>query len=408
MIRRLTVIVLLASLLPPCVCATGSGENPQTRTLSIGKLKREVRPLQETDPQTNAIDIGKLRQEISSHQEKIEQSRKEEYSLLDELAALDKKIGAQKAKVDTLQTRLREQEQVIATKEKELATISRKNEALRQHLIKRLRSFYLLGRTGFLNIAFSNKTLPDLLLANDAYYSLVTYDQAVFAEYRKSVIDIDQAKRAHELEKTMQEHFLVDADKENSLLQQVAEQKNAVLKRIQTEKSLYEQALREIKKAESNLLNTLTKPSQVTEQKSHGFAASRKKLPPPVWGKLTSRFHDPAATDEDSPFANGITVLTSDQAEVFAVYGGVVIFAGYMSGYGKMVIIEHDQQYYTVTARFDEIQVQEGDSVKQGQIIGTTGETATLFGKGLYFEIRHGAQPENPLDWIQPGTLTIR
>ena len=408
MIRRLTVIVLLASLLPPCVCATGSGENPQTRTLSIGKLKREVPPLQETDPQTNAIDIGKLRQEISSHQEKIEQSRKEEYSLLDELAVLDKKIGTQMAKVDTLQTRLREQEQVIATKEKELATISRKNEALRQHLIKRLRSFYLLGRTGFLNIAFSKKTLPDLLLANDAYYSLVTYDQAVFAEYRKSVIDIDRAKRAHELEKTMQEHFLVDADKENSLLQQVAEQKNAVLKRIQTEKSLYEQALREIKKAESNLLNTLTKPSQATEQKSRGFAASRKKLPPPVWGKLTSRFHDPAATDEDSPFANGITVLTSDQAEVFAVYGGVVIFAGYMSGYGKMVIIEHDQQYYTVTARFDEIQVQEGDSVKQGQIIGTTGETATLFGKGLYFEIRHGAQPENPLDWIQPGTLTIR
>ena len=163
---------------------------------------------------------------------------------------------------------------MIATKEKELATISRKNEALRQHLIKRLRSFYLLGRTGFLNIAFSNKTLPDLLLANDAYHSLVTYDQAVFAEYRKSVIDIDRAKRAHELEKTMQEHFLADADKENSLLQQVAEQKNAVLKRIQTEKSLYEQALREMKKAESNLLNTLTKPSQATEQKSRGFAAS--------------------------------------------------------------------------------------------------------------------------------------
>jgi murein DD-endopeptidase MepM/ murein hydrolase activator NlpD len=76
-----------------------------------------------------------------------------------------------------------------------------------------------------------------------------------------------------------------------------------------------------------------------------------------------------------------------------------------MSGYGKMVIVEHDQQYYTVSARFDDIQVREGDSVKQGQVIGTTGDTDTPFGQGLYFEIRRGAQPENPLDWLQPGTL---
>jgi septal ring factor EnvC (AmiA/AmiB activator) len=41
-------------------------------------------------------------------------------------------------------------------------------------------------------------------------------------------------------------------------------------------------------------------------------------------------------------------------------------------------------------------------------MIGTTGEGTTLFGQGLYFEIRHDAQPENPLDWIQPGTLATR
>ena len=384
MIRRLAFLFFLASLLIPRWCSA----EPEDKQ------------------QMNAISIGKLRQEISSHQEKIEQTGKEEHSLLDELATLDAQIGAQKAKIDALQTRLREQELVIETKEKELAIISRKNEALHQHLIKRLQSFYLLGRTGTLNIVFSNKTLPDLLLANDAFHWLVTYDQSVFAEYRKSVIDIDQAKRAHELEKSVQEHFLADADRENSLLQKAADEKNAVLKRIQTEKGLYEQALKEMKKAENDLLVVLTKPSQTPEQKARGFAANKRKLPPPAGGKVTSRFHDPASTEEDSPFTNGVTIMTPEHAEVSAVYGGMVIFAGYMSGYGKMVIVEHDQQYYTVTARFDDIQVREGDSVKQGQVIGRTGDIDTPFGQGLYFEIRHGAQPENPLDWLQPGTLT--
>ena len=386
MIHRLAFLCLLASLLTPRLYAADPEEN----------LPMSV------------ISIGKLQQEIFSHQDKIERAGQEEHSLLDELAALDSNIDTQKAKIAALQTRLQEQKQVIEAKEKELATISSKNEALRQHLINRLRSFYLLGKTGVLNIVFSNKTLPDLLLANDSFHSLVTYDQEVFAEYRKSVIEIGRAKRAHELEKSVQEHFLADADKENSLLQQIADEKNAVLKRIQTEKGLYKQALKEMKKAESDLLSALNKPSQTSEQKLGGFAAQKRKLPPPVWGKVANRFHDPASTDEGSPFTNGITIVTPDRADVFAVYGGVVIFAGYMSGYGKIVIIEHDQHYYTVTAQFDEIRIREGDLVKQGQVIGKSGDLATLLGKGLYFEIRRGAQPENPLDWIQPGTLSSR
>jgi septal ring factor EnvC (AmiA/AmiB activator) len=111
---------------------------------------------------------------------------------------------------------------------------------------------------------------------------------------------------------------------------------------------------------------------------------------------------------EDTTFTNGITISTPDRTEAYAVYDGEVLFAGTMRGYGKMVIIDHDQEYYSVTARFNELHVKEGDLVKQGQVIGLTGKNATLFGKGLYFEIRHGEVAENPLDWFKPGTLATR
>ncbi|WP_028318158.1 murein hydrolase activator EnvC family protein [Desulfobulbus elongatus] len=363
---------------------------------------------QEADPQTQIISIGKLREEISRHQDKIEQAGSEEHSLLEELEGLDTKIGGQKARIEELQARLGEQERIIAAKERELAAVTRKTDSLRRHLIKRLRSFYLNGTTGFLDIVFSSGTLPDLMVANDAYHSLVTYDQELFSEYRTSVVEIDRAKRAHELEQSVQEHFLAEAAAEKEGLQRTADEKNRVLHRIRTEKGLYEQALREMKKAESTLLATLEKHSQSPENAPFGFGAQRNKLPPPVWGKVVRRFQESPPDDDDTTFAQGITILPPAQAEVFAVYGGLVLFSGYMSGYGRVVIIEHDQEYYTVTARLDDLRVQEGDVVRRGQIIGTSSEELTPFGQGAYFEIRHGTQPENPLDWIRPGALPTR
>lgn len=355
--------------------------------------------------QMHSVNVGKLRHEISIHEEKIDQSGRQELSLLDELERMDEKITKQKVKINAFKAQIKEQEQVISSKEKELTAITQKNESLQQHLIKRLKSFHLMGKTGFFNISFSSKTLPDLLLTNDAFHSLVTYDQSLFAAYRESVAAIERVKRSRELEKSVLENFLADADNERLALQQTTEEKNNLLKRIQTQRGLYEQALKEMKKAESTLISTLTSSSKTQEQKVRAFSLNKGKLPPPVWGEVISRFKQESATGDDTIFTNGISINTPDKSEAFAVYDGEVIFAGTMRGYGKMVIIDHEQEYYSVTARFNELRVQEGDLVKQGQVIGLTGKNASLFGKGLYFEIRHGEVAENPLDWLKPKTL---
>ncbi len=384
--RLLAVILLLTSFLAPFACLAALPENQQM----------------------HSVHIGKLRNEISAHEEKIDQSGQQELSLLDELESMDEKIAKQKVKINAFKAQIREQERVISSKEKELTAITQKNEALQQHLNNRLKSFYLMGKTGFFNISFSSKTLPDLLLTNDAFHSLVTYDQSVFAAYRESVGAIDRVKRAHELEKAVLENFLADADKERLALQQTNEEKNNLLKRVQTQRGLYEQALKEMKRAESHLTSALTSSSRTQEQKARAFSLNKGKLPPPVWGQLISRFKQASPNADDTTFTNGITINTPDKTEAFAVYDGEVLFAGTMRGYGKMVIIDHDQEYYSVTARFNELHVKEGDLVKQGQVIGLTGKNATLFGKGLYFEIRHGEVAEDPLDWLKPGTLANR
>lgn len=357
--------------------------------------------------QKQSVTIGKLREEISRHEEKIEQSGQEEFSLLDELEHMDETIRQQKTKIEALKTQVNEQQLVIGAKEKELTAILQKNKDLQLHLTKRLKAFYLMGKTGFYNIAFSSKTLPELLLTNEAFHSLITYDQSVFAAYRNNVAAIDRVKRSHELEKSVLENFLAEADQENAVLQQEAEKKNLLLKRVQTQRGLYEQAIKEMQKAESTLTATFTRSSKTRDRQELDFQSSKGTLPPPAWGKVISLFRQPSPETDDTTFTNGITINTPDRAEVYAVYDGEVIFSGTMRGYGKMLIIDHDLQYYTVTARLNDLRVKEGTSVRQGQVIGRTGKNTTIFGQGLYFEIRHGAIAQDPLAWLQPGALTI-
>jgi len=106
--------------------------------------------------------------------------------------------------------------------------------------------------------------------------------------------------------------------------------------------------------------------------------------------------------------AKGITIATKSGAAVHAVYKGKVAFAGYKRGYGNTVIIDHGFKYYTVTSRLDSIAVKEGKKVKKGALLGSTGDMATLFTKGLYFEIRIGSNPQDPLLWLKPGSYTSR
>jgi septal ring factor EnvC (AmiA/AmiB activator) len=97
----------------------------------------------------------------------------------------------------------------------------------------------------------------------------------------------------------------------------------------------------------------------------------------------------------------GITVAIEPGTSVHAVYKGNVVFADYKRGYGNAVIIDHGGNYFTITARLDEIFVHKGDTVEQDQEIGASGDIATLYDPGVYFEIRHSNTPLDPLEWLE-------
>ena len=79
---------------------------------------------------------------------------------------------------------------------------------------------------------------------------------------------------------------------------------------------------------------------------------------------------------------------------------GTVVFAGYMTGYGKVIKINHGSGYETRSAHLEKMYVKVGDKVKSGQVIGQTGMTGRVTGPHLHFEIRKNGKANNPMNYL--------
>jgi len=100
-------------------------------------------------------------------------------------------------------------------------------------------------------------------------------------------------------------------------------------------------------------------------------------------------------------FRNGVDIEAGEGTAVEAVYPGAVVYTGWFKGYGNLIILDHGNEYYTLYAHVAEIHVKEGDEVRQGQRIGTVGETGSLAGPRLYFEVRYQGKPQDPEQWLR-------
>jgi murein DD-endopeptidase MepM/ murein hydrolase activator NlpD len=98
---------------------------------------------------------------------------------------------------------------------------------------------------------------------------------------------------------------------------------------------------------------------------------------------------------------DGIAISVPEGTPVKASEGGTVAYAGEeLKGYGKLVLIKHDNGYVTAYAHNGELNVKRGESVKRGQMIAKSGSTGNVTAPQLHFEIRKGNQPVDPTKFL--------
>jgi murein DD-endopeptidase MepM/ murein hydrolase activator NlpD len=133
-----------------------------------------------------------------------------------------------------------------------------------------------------------------------------------------------------------------------------------------------------------------------------GFAAQRGRLPWPVVGRLEVPFGKKVDPLSDMVLLQkGIDIRAAQSSPVRAVFEGKVAFIGSREGYGNLLVLDHGG-YYSLYAHLESFLVQPGQAVLPQQVVGYVGDSGSTKGAYLYFELRSGRDPVDPILWLAP------
>lgn len=105
-------------------------------------------------------------------------------------------------------------------------------------------------------------------------------------------------------------------------------------------------------------------------------------------------------TTGEREFHEGLDIGVWYGTPVLSAAEGRIIFAGWRSGYGYVVDIEHGYGYVTRYAHLQDIQVNEGEQVRRGEVIATSGNSGQSTGPHLHYEVIKDGVPQDPMEYI--------
>jgi murein hydrolase activator len=366
-------------------------------------------------------DLQQTQKRLGEERAKAADARRREASLLAELEAVDRRLTEKRKQVAGLDGRIKRAQAGTASLQGEIERLEGQRVGQEDALERRLRTLYrLTAQGGALPILLSGDDPAARAIQLRRLTALATVDARLIREYR--VTSAGLADRKARLETSQKELAVLraEADEDRADADREAARRLALLARVKGERAYHDRMVGELSEA-TRRLEAFIRDLQEKQRRAAkvppparpgpapggttgtGFAALRGRLLWPAEGRVVGEFgaqiHPRFGT---KTFKNGIDIGVAEGTSIVAVYGGQVLYTGWFRGYGNLIIVDHGGEYYTLYAHAAEIKVKEGDEVKQGQAIATVGDTGSLQGPLLYFEVRHAGRPQDPAQWLSP------
>ncbi len=350
--------------------------------------------------------VKSINEEIEKRKKKIEILEDKELSLIDEIYNLERTIERESDELKRTGKSIKKVEVNLDKIDKEIVILEVNKEKLENSIKGRLNAVYKTRRGGILKVLFSTDDLNDL--GRNLYYikSLINYDMLLFNEFKENSIRLEDGRERLRHQKKEFEDLSIEYKSRKSLLLQQKNKRRSIIKKVRKEEVLELASIKELESAASELqelLINLRKRVDEEERKNvdNNFALMKGRLEMPVDGKIISFFgkikHPKFKT---VTFNKGVEILAPVGSEVSAVFEGEVVYSGWFKGYGKMMIVDHRNGYFTLLAHLSETLKSVGEKVNKGEVVALVGDTGSLKGPMLYFEVRYHGEPRDPLDWI--------
>lgn len=325
-------------------------------------------------------------------------------SVLDALDALELKEQECANRIEALRTRERALNQQLAATDSATAVVEKKLALQNTQLVARLRSFYKLSQVGRYEYLLGARDLSDFERRRNDLERLVRLDQTQRADYQTTLTQKRGAQAKVIAEREELRALLRELAVEKSQLDGKMAEKREFVARLKADGKLFARATRELDKAKEKLSQKVARldPGPVQEkdpQAGKRFAGQKGRLLCPVSARILRAFGEIKQEGAKS-FHTGLDLDAPYGTPLRAPTYATVVFAGPFRGFGTLLILDHGGGYHTLYGHLSSIGVTMGEPVKPGQIIAQSGDSGSLSGPDLYFELRVNGKPQNPADWF--------
>jgi murein DD-endopeptidase MepM/ murein hydrolase activator NlpD len=360
-------------------------------------------------------ELQSLRSQIREFEDRIGQQQKNERETLELLDSYDRKGTALRRLIGKLRSEEKDLQRSIETTRAELRRLEDQLKFLREHYARYVSSAYKSGRLHDLELLLSSASVNQIYVRAE-YLRRFTEQRRRDAEKisaKRSQVEETQAKLQTQLGE--ERRLIAEKAAEEDRLASLAADRKDVLQRIRKDRRQLQREFDRKTKAARQLEDLITNLIAQEQARKEAQAKGRLPQPPPAgggvearkgrlrWpvpeGSIVARFGNQRHPTLKTITQNtGIDIAVPAGSPVSAVAEGEVTTIWWLPGYGNLIIVDHGAGYRTVYAHLSEIGVSEGQRVKEGDLLGASGES--LEGPRLHFEIWKDRDKQNPELWL--------
>ena len=347
-----------------------------------------------------APTVEKLAKDLERQKINLAKTELKQRRVLSALYELNKKIK----RLVTDRGQLAEQKEVlefsVTQLEEQIQKLQAQSQQQKSFLAIRLKAIYKLGGDSIAKYLLESKSSTHLERNLKILGIVASRDLDLLKNYKQDLTSLKSKKM--QLAQRLAKLETLQSEIQEKEIRLVAEQKTKgkLLEGLRKSRLFAEekiQALREKSLSfnidDSGLFDTLYKSS---------FADFQGALPMPLDGPVTQKYGLIKGINHPYTLSHkGIFISGDVGSPVRSVFDGKIAWVGELPGFGKTLIVDHGDHYYSVYSHMQNIEVQTGDKIRQEQRIASVGPAYTEANAGLYFEIRHFSEPYDPQKWMK-------
>jgi len=411
--KRTLPLPLAAALLAGVVLLAGADIRPSGAFPGQSSSAASTSPAasSSSSPSSQSVSdfeqrLSRINGQIKDLKARIEAEARKESSVLSSLARVNLNKSLVQKELAAQNVELERARADLAAIQADIRAIRSRIDRERESIEKTLVTLYKFGRLDFFQFLLQARDIETYAAESKHLAILARYQEDVVSAFLRSLDEQRAAEAALDSKRRDLAEMVRAANLKKQELETEARKYATRVRQTRKNKDTFKRTLEELSASADKLQAMMNKTISQEWALPAAFVPlyeRRYRLPWPLEGKVVTNFGFERHPDfQTVVMNNGVEISPGkDKSLILSIHTGKVVYADYFQGYGNLLIVDHGMTYYSLYGHCAEFLVAVGDMVRTGQPVAMVGDTGSLKGECLYFEIRYKTKALDPLQWLK-------